>query len=188
VVELIEKWPLDDLLPIAAGAVSLTQARPGFIHTIMPHAGQSAALSKTLKAAHKLDLPGPGETRHNGELRILWFGRNQYLLVGDKAPDPMIGMHAAVTDHSDAWAVMHLTGELAASALARVCPLDIRAASFKPGNTARTEVAHLPSVITRLPDGFEIMVMQSLAKSAVHEFECAMHSVAAQSQMYRNQV
>lgn len=179
VVELIAKTPLEELLPISIGTLSLSEAHPDYIHSIMPPAGKSAALSKALKSAYKLDLPAPGQVNENGKLRILWFGRNQYLLVGNKSADKIAG-HAAITDQSDAWAVMNLKGDVAASALARICPLDTRPNHFKVGNTARTEVAHLPSVVTCLQDGFEIMVMQSLSKSAVHHLEKAMKSITAQ--------
>ncbi len=180
-VDLIAKTPTQGLLPITAAGATLFEATPAFITSVMPFAGQQKALAAALKSIHDLSLPAPGRSAGKAALRVLWSGRGQYFLVGDRPADPTLAAQAALTDQTDGWAVMSLESDNAADVLARLCPLDLRAEHFKRGHTARTELAHMMSVITRTTKGFEIMVMRSFAKTAVHNLEDAMKSVAAQS-------
>jgi sarcosine oxidase subunit gamma len=114
-----------------------------------------------------------------GAARALWFGREMALLIGP-APDESLAAHAALTDQTDAWAVVHLEGRQAAEVLARLCPLDLREAVFAPGHTARSDVAHMAGSVSRLgPQTWQIMVFRSMATTLVHEVEIVMARVAA---------
>jgi methylglutamate dehydrogenase subunit D len=183
VVDLIAKSPLEDLLPVSVGETSLTEATPAFITSIAVHKGRDKALAEALKKAHDLALPAIGRTSSKAGLRLIWTGRGQHMLLGDKAAARALARSASLTDQTDGWAVMALTGANAAEVLARHCPLDLGATSFKRGHTARSEVAHMMAVVTRLNNGFEIMVMRSFAATMVHHLAQAMQSVAAQELM-----
>ena len=64
--------------------------------------------------------------------------------------------------------------------LARVTPLDLRDGVFGPGDTARSDLAHMAASVTRIgPEAFRIMVFRSCARSFVHEMRSAMEGVAA---------
>jgi len=179
VVDLIAKSPLADLLPLGAGNTTLTEATPDFITSVMPFTGKDAACSEAMQKAHDVALPAVGRSTGKTGGRLIWTGRGQYFFVGDKPVAKAVAASAALTDQSDGWAVMALQGDDAALVMARLTPIDLRADSFKRGHTARSEMAHMMSVITRLPKGFEIMVMRSFAKTAVHHIHQAMDSVAA---------
>jgi heterotetrameric sarcosine oxidase gamma subunit len=181
VVDLIAKTPLADLLPISAGETVLTEATPANITSVMPHLGREKALGEALKKAHDIGLPAVGRTAGAAALRMIWTGRGQYMLVGNKPAGRALTRSSALTDQTDGWAVMQLTGDNAAKVLARLCPLDLRPDSFKNGHTARTEFAHMMAVVSRIPKGFEIMVMRSFAQTAVNSLQQAMDSVAAQN-------
>jgi methylglutamate dehydrogenase subunit D len=183
VVDLIAKSPLQDLLPVSTGDTSLTEATPASITSISVHKGREKALAEALKKSHDLALPAIGRTSSKAGFRLIWTGRGQHMLLGDKPAARALARSASLTDQSDGWAVMALTGANAGDVLARHCPLDLRATHFKRGHTARTEVAHMMAVITRLNDGFEIMVMRSFAVTMVHHLTKAMQSVAAQEMM-----
>ena len=87
---------------------------------------------------------------------------------------------AAVTDQADGVAAVKIEGDAAEAVLARLVPLDLRAASFKRGHTARSLVNHMTASITRLgPKSFEVMVMRSMAQTLVHELTEAAEGVAA---------
>jgi sarcosine oxidase subunit gamma len=59
-------------------------------------------------------------------------------------------------------------------------PVDLRAAQFGPGATARTELAHMAASVTRLEDGaFLVMVFRSMAQTLLHDLKSAMEAVAA---------
>jgi sarcosine oxidase subunit gamma len=169
--------PCAGLLPLRIGTVTLSEVDPGHLTAIAPGKGLGAAL----QSAHGLDLPGPGQAIGSDTARAIWFGRAHILLMGP-APDPALADHAALTDISDAWAVVRLEGAGAADVLARLTPIDLRAHMFQPGQTARTELFHMQSSITRLQnDAFLIMVFRSMARTVVHDLKTAMEGVAARA-------
>lgn len=180
-VELIAKTPCAGLLPLTIGTLTLTELVPSHVTSIAPFAGQEQAVSEALRNALDLSLPGPGETRGDDSARLIWMGRGQIFLIGPAAPEGLEQI-AALTDQTDGWAMMRLTGERTTNVLSRLCPLDLRAISFAAGQTARTEFAHMMGSITRVDDqSFNLMVMRSFARTAVHDLSLAMKSVTARA-------
>ena len=91
-----------------------------------------------------------------------------------------LAVHAALTDQSDGWTVVQLQGAGAANVLARLTPLDLRPAIFKRGHTARTDLMHMASSITRTSDDtFMIMVFRSMAGTLLNDLQRAMEGVAS---------
>lgn len=178
-VELVAKSPCQGLLPLTIGAVSLTEADPGAMTSLSPYAGQNAALSAALKDAHGMALPRPGRATGKAGARAIWFGRDQVMLMGP-APDARLSTCAALTDQSDAWAVVRLEGQGADEVMARLAPVDLRPAGFKRGHTLRTDIQHMPGSITRIAEqALQIMVFRSMAQTLVHDLKTAMEGVAA---------
>lgn len=177
--ELIAKSPCEGLLPLSIGGVTLSEAAPGVLTSVAPYAGQEPALSVALKDAHGMAFPAPNRTTGRASARMIWLSRGQAMLVGP-APDPALAAHGALTDQSDAWAVVTLEGEGAVDVLARLVPLDLRAGAFKRGHTARTDLMHMMASLTRLGENaFQIMVFRSMAETLVHDLKTAMEGVAA---------
>lgn len=177
--ELIAKSPCDGLLPVDTGTVTLTELTPSRITSFMPYNGREKAASAALKKACGMALPGPNEASGTEGPRAIWSGRGQCFILDADVPEDLAA-EGALTDQSDAWAVMRLTGAGAEDVLARLLPVDLRLAAFQTGQTARTELMHMMASITRSgDDSFDIMVMRSFAKTAVHDLHEAMKSVAA---------
>jgi sarcosine oxidase subunit gamma len=179
VIDLAEATPCAGLVPVAAGAMRLTEGLPQRMTAMAVYKGQEDALGRALAEAHGLGWPAPGAVIAGEGGRVLWFGLGMALLVG---PEPGAGLaaHAALTDQSDAWAVLRLEGEGATAAMARLTPLDLRETVFGPGRTARTDVAHMAGAVTRLgAETWEIMGFRSMAASLVHEVALVMRRVAA---------
>ena len=85
-----------------------------------------------------------------------------------------------MVDQSDAWAVVRLTGEGGADALARLVPVDMRLSAFGGGATVRTQLGHMNASITRLEaQTFMIAVFRSMAGTLVHDLARALEAVAA---------
>jgi heterotetrameric sarcosine oxidase gamma subunit len=181
VVELVAKTPCAGHVPVTVGGLTLSEAAPACITSVAPYKGAEATLSAAMDAAHGMAFPAPGRTTGKAALKAVWTGRGQCFLIGDAPADASLAAHAALTDQSDGWAVLHLDGEAAEAVMARLTPLDLRASVFKRGHTARSEVAHMMAVVTRTAKGFEIMVMRSFARTAVHHIHDAMASVAAEA-------
>lgn len=177
--KLTPKTAADGLLPLTVGKVSLTEAQTRQIWSIQPYPGSEAALNDALPDG----FPAPNRALGTDTAQLLWSGRAQAFWVAETAPDTALAVHAALTDQTDAWCVLRLEGEGAEAVLARLTPLDLRASQFALGHTARSLVGHMAAQITRLPNGFEVMVFRSMAGTAVHELQVAMESVAARAQV-----
>ncbi|WP_297769681.1 sarcosine oxidase subunit gamma [uncultured Roseovarius sp.] len=178
-VELQAQSPGAGLLPIVIGDLRLNEVAPERMTSLAPYNGQAEALSEAMQAAHGMAWPVPGRMTGRNGARAMWFGRETALLIGPE-PDTGLTAHAALSDQSDAWAVLVLEGPGAADVLARLCPLDLRDHVFKRGHVARTEVAHMAGAIARMgADNWRIMVFRSMAGTLIHEAETAMRRVAA---------
>ncbi|MDZ7709632.1 MAG: sarcosine oxidase subunit gamma [Roseovarius sp.] len=178
-VDLVERTPCAGLVPVTAGALRLTEGVPGRITALAPYKGQAEALGRALETAHGLGWPEPGRVIAGDGGAVQWFGLDLALLIGPE-PDTALADHAALTDQSDAWAVLRLDGPGARDVMARLTPLDLRAAVFGDGATARTDVAHMAGAVTRAgAQAYQIMAFRSMAASLVHEVELAMRRVAA---------
>ena len=80
----------------------------------------------------------------------------------------------AITDQSDSWVVLALSGPQSRQTLARICPIDCSASAMPIGTTARTSMEHLGAIITRRPDEgghqpcFWLLSARSSAASFLH--------------------
>ena len=165
---------------VSHGAMCLRESDPGRITWIAPYPGAEIATSHALKAAFSLSFPAPGEAQDSGGGRILWSGRSQALLLGPEPPEAL-SRHAAMLDQTEGWAAMTLAGAGSVDTLARLVPLDLRPRAFPAGRTARSLLGHVNAQITAIAGGFEILVMRSMARTAVHDIGQAMASVAART-------
>ena len=178
-VELTAKSACDGLLPISVGRFTLSEETPGALTSLMPFKGCAETLSQALEAAHGSRLPDANRSTGKAGAQIIWFAQNQYLLMGPE-PAPILAEHAAMTDQTDAWAVVRLEGAGAEQVLARLIPLDLRPHVFEPGHTARSDLMHMMASVTRTgPQAFAIMVFRSMAATLVHDLQTAMEGVAA---------
>ncbi|MCB4455797.1 sarcosine oxidase subunit gamma [Leisingera sp. McT4-56] len=177
--DLIAKSPCEGLLPVTIGGISLTEEQPGSMWALAPFKGQEKALGKALEAAHGMAFPAVNRATGKAGSRAVWFGREMALLMGPE-PGANLAEHAALTDQSDAWAVVRLEGPGAGDVLARLVPVDLRPHVFKRGHTVRTELKHMMASVTRTgPQAFQIMVFRSMAKTLVHDLKTAMEAVTA---------
>lgn len=177
--ELQAETPLSGVQTVTAAGMSLSEVTPGRMTSIAPYKGQVKALSALLKSAHGMGWPAPGRMTGRDGARAIWFARDMALLVGPE-PDPALAAHAALTDQSDAWAVLRLEGPRTRDVLARLCPLDLRAGVFPRGHTARSTLAHMAASVSCMGDDlFWVMVFRSMAGTLAAEMETAIHRVAA---------
>ena len=180
-LKLIAKSPLEELLPISCGSVSLTEDAVGCITLIASKKGQKKQLSGVLKEAHGMALPAPNRMTGRTEARCVWFGQ-QYLLIGPE-PNPSLNNVARLTNVSDGYAVARAEGAEIEQVLARLVPVDVSRAVFKRGHTARTLIQHMTGSLSRISDtAFQIIVFRSMALTLVHDIERSMQSIAARDQ------
>ncbi len=177
-VELIEKSPCGELLPLSIGAAKLEEAAPGHLTVLAPF-GSASDFTAALEAAHGMAAPKPNRATGKEGARCLWFGLREVLLVGP-TPEAALAGQAAMVDVSDGWATVSLSGAGSVDVLARLVPVDLREGSFKRGHSVRTQVLHMSASITRTgKDSFLILVFRSMAATLVHDMKQAMEAVAA---------
>ena len=175
--DLIATTPLDGRAPLVLRGTTLAEEAWRPVTSVAPFAGQEKALAKALKGLG-LAFPAPNRFVEAGTARLVWTGRDQAFLIG-AAPEGL-APHAALTEQSDGWATLVLSGPMAEAALARIVPIDIRAAVFPPGHAARVPFNHMSSVLMRTgAESFEIMVFRSMARTGWHEVEAALTALAA---------
>lgn len=167
--ELLAKSALDGRTITLAGT-TLAEAYIGPLTSIAPFPGQTEATGAALGHA----FPEPNTT--SGPL--LWAGRDLAMLLGT-APD-LTGL-AATTDQTGGWCALRLTGPHAADALMRYTPLDLREKSFPPGTCTRAPLNHMSMILAREADGFLILIFRSMAQTAWHELETALHALHARA-------
>ena len=122
----------------------------------------------------KMWMPAIGRA----EDHVIWTAVDQWFVLGAR---PDVADCAAVTDQSDAWAMLDLTGDGWRDVLARLAPLD--ADIFEVGQVARTEVAHMAGMVIGIEGGVRLAVMRSFASNLHHHVVDAMQSVTAQSKI-----
>lgn len=176
---LIATSPFEGLsLPLAIGGARLSAVDFGPAWSVAPFRGHEAAVSRLLGGAM---LPDPGQALAWGEGRMIWVAPGRFLLTGRPPPEGL-SAHASVVEQGDGLAVALLEGSAAQDVLARLVPLDLDAAAFPEGRTARTLLVHMAVSLTRIaPDSWEIMAMRSMAATLVEEIAQAMRHVAGRA-------
>lgn len=163
--DLSAKTAAEGLLPITEGALTLSEAAPAALTSVMPFEPGGWA-----------DAPEPNRVAEPGGTRTLCLGPGRYLVFGP-APE---GVDAAITDQSDAWAALVLEGPGARDVLARLTPVDLRDTALAPGQSAQTLLGYMTATLIRSGgERYEILVFRSMAATAVHELATAMRHVAA---------
>ncbi|ABV93999.1 putative sarcosine oxidase [Dinoroseobacter shibae DFL 12 = DSM 16493] len=173
--------PACPLPAVKIGTVALTEVAVGTVMSVQPYPGAGQAVSTKLAQLTGIPFPEPGRSADFEDLRVLWAGRDTAFLVGEVPPLDLLCGEAALTDQSDAWVVLRLSGSQAREVLARLTPLDLRDTAFTEGQTARTELAHMAVLLVALPAAVEIWLMRSMRLTALDKLSQAMKSVAARA-------
>lgn len=155
----------------AARVVAAPQENLG-LATVMALAGKADALRTRFRALYGFEEPARPAVVHGRGLDLAWAGPEQWLAVSaDRAvvgrlAGELEGL-AAVSDQSDARAVLRLSGPKAREALAKGCPIDLHPRVFRAGDTAITAVAHIGVQLWQVDDEptFDLLVARSMAAS-----------------------
>jgi heterotetrameric sarcosine oxidase gamma subunit len=161
--------------------VSITEVSSRSLVSIAVPNGGLAALKAAIKKQLKLDLPEPGKTTNSksGNAMLIWASPDQYLFSFDEKdnmPSETVGKllngKSYVTDQSDAWVTLKISGERKLEALERICPINLHPDVFKTGMAARTMMEHLGVLIIRDEnDSVLLLSARSTAGSLLHAVE-----------------
>ena len=139
--------------------------------SVAPLAGSQAAFQTAmvkLFRSGKSDSPEPSATMaldRSGKQNCILMpsAQNQWFLCfDDDGTDPMdaakallgksLSKQMAMTNQSDSWVILALSGQQSRQTLARICPIDCDVSAMPVGTTARTSMGHLGAIVSRRPD------------------------------------
>lgn len=142
------------------------------IATVIASHGASGDIARSLDTRYGITLPTTPRAAHSVECTALWAGPEEWLVLSPdrnlaNALTEALGNAAAVSDHSDARAVLRLSGPCVRNALSKGCPIDLDTRAFPVDTTAITAMALIGVQLWRLPDeeAIHLMLFRSMARS-----------------------
>ena len=161
--------------------------------SVAPLAGSQAAFQTAMAKLFKTGKTGSSKPTatmaldRSGKPRCILMpsAQNQWFLCfDDDGTNPIdaakallgksLSKQMAMTDQSDSWVILALSGLHSRQTLARICPINCSASAMPIGTTARTNMEHLGAFITRRPDEgddqpcFWLLSARSSAASFLH--------------------
>ena len=128
----------------------------------------------TIERLTGMVLPSGPQEKVESELSAYWLAPNDWLLVNPTIDidslktalqDSANGATSVVTDVTDAYSIIDMSGDDAAARLAEGCSVDLDDNEFPSGRYALTRLQHLSVIIHRLDDTprFSVLVDRSVA-------------------------
>ena len=178
-------------LPAAVGSGRgvIGSERDGLgIARIAAHRGRAGRVSDLFRAQFGLEPPNAPRRASRGDVGIAGIAPGAWLATRDNAGNAfaeslrsLLADCAAVSDQSDAYVILRLTGPKVREMLAKLIPIDIHPRSFQVSDVAQTVCGYVNVTLWRLEDtaesqpAFEIWAGRSLAVS-LHQ--AILHSAA----------
>lgn len=168
-------------IDLTHGSTRLQEMPMGPVCAVMPYRGKTGATASALQKSLSLTWPKPGRFTDAGDTRLAWSGRAQAMLMGTAPPDGLADL-AGLSDQSDAWTHLALSGTASVDVLARLLPIDLSLDACPVGASLRTSLGHMQAMILRTgSDRFELLCFRSMAGTMVHDLDRAMRMVAARA-------
>ena len=167
--------------------VALREVTGMAILSIATPLGNDEALAKAVKSAYGIARPEVGHSVASkaDNTRFLGLAHDQmFLIFDDPGGDPhsevseKFSDSAYLTDQSDSWAMIRISGPKARTSLERICLIDLHPSAFPEGRVARTLMEHLGVIMLHeAPDTFLLMSARSYAGSFLHAVETSVRNV-----------
>ena len=139
---------------------------------VIGHHDDGAALDRVFSARYGIEPPHAPRAVCGASFDLVWSGPSQWLAVSLRPGMPAelaaeLDGVAAVTDQSDARAVLRLIGPNVRDALAKGCPVDVHPAAFRRGDTIVTTIGGIGVQLwwADVDDGLHLAVPRSMAGS-----------------------
>jgi len=149
--------------------------------------GGEKQISTALKNQFGLAMPKSGKfsSASRGDAQLLWMSQDQFFLLRPEttsnpahAVAELLNNRAYVTDQSDSYAILEVSGNRALEALERICPVNLHEDEFKIGSIARTMMEHLGVVIMKTETNkWTLMSSRSSAHSFLHAIEASAKNI-----------
>jgi methylglutamate dehydrogenase subunit D len=176
-------------LPMNPETVRVTERPEVQQVSVLGYPAHAQALREQVRSRYGLLLPQTPRRISDDALAFIGVAPDSWLVTQQDWREPLAARLreqlrglAAVSDQSDAQAVLQLSGQRVRDVLARLIPIDVHAQAFVVNQVAATAAAaHIAVTLWRLPDpaagesAFEITVPRSLAGSFAHALLDACH-------------
>ena len=169
------------------GEVTIAESTSHAIMSVAVPRGGEKELSEAIALSFKTKLPPVGESTTSTikNARILGMQQDQFFLLfeysGLNAVNELskeIRAAAYLTDQSDSWVIITISGLQAYNALQRTCLVDLHRLNFPSGAVARTVMDHLSTIIVREePNTFLLMSPSSSARSFLNCVETSIRNI-----------
>lgn len=139
------------------------------------------AFAAALQAHYAVERPEVGRVTESSvdQAKLLGLQQDQLFVMFDDTVDDAVrhvaeringeAQLAYLSDQSDSWVMLRLSGERCRDVLERICPLDLDLVVFPVGSVARTSMEHMSAMILHESDGgYLLMGLRSYARSFLH--------------------
>ncbi|MCB1395317.1 MAG: sarcosine oxidase subunit gamma [Rhodobacter sp.] len=158
---------------LEAGAFTLTERPDIALASLALRRGQIAPI------LDGLTLPAPGAFASGNGLGALWSGQGQWLIAGEGLAETdfaarvrAMAAGASVTDQTDGWTAIALTGDAARLDAVLERLVNLPPDALAPGRATRTVLHHMSVILVRHDrERLTIWGMRSAAGSLWHTLE-----------------
>lgn len=147
------------------------------VHPASCEQPQAMAFTRALQDTAGTPLPRTPNTRAGEHTQAIWLAPGRWLLVCAEHSRQSLAARlqaalesvdataiaASVSDASDAWLVLEVSGRRRHELMAMGCSLDLAAGQFAAPRTARTLFAGASALLYPLGDGFRVHLDSTLA-------------------------
>ena len=148
---------------------------------VLARRGQAVALAQRFQTHFGISLPSAPRRVASGDVAVLGLGPDIWLATREQGGNefalglqPLLTGLASISDQSDAYVGLRLTGPGVRATLAKLIPIDLHPRVFAVGQVAETIAAHMGVLLWRLEDAadgspvFDLAVARSLSVSFCH--------------------
>jgi len=149
------------------------------------------ALSDVINQHYSVALPAIGKLTQSqtSNARFLGLQQDQLFMLfdydGDRASEEISAkvnakeQLAYLSDQSDSWVTLRISGDRCLDALERICPLDIHPSAFPAGSVARTSMEHMATIIMHESEGsYLLLSLRSFAHSFLHAVTTSIKNIS----------
>ena len=144
-------------------------------------------LSNSIFSYYGINLPNVGKSSISevDNARVLGMQPSQYFIIFQTTNinpkihiEKIINKLGYLTDQSDSWSSIKLTGFESKKALERICPIDLNDEVFKINDVARTNMEHIGVIIIKLTSNeFLLLSPRSSSHSFYHSIKTSIHNI-----------
>ncbi|MED5531196.1 MAG: hypothetical protein VYA61_02395 [Pseudomonadota bacterium] len=167
------------------GDVTLNEVNPEIFCIFIPKK-MDEKVAGEFKRILKFDVPivGQSNLNKNSTIRLVRNSLDQFFILFEKDSEvagviKSLEKDFYITEQSDAWVGIEISGKSSHACLQRICPLDLSTESFGINTAVRTLMEHLNVLIIKTAeDSFLLLSASSSANSFLSAVETSAQNIA----------